>query len=190
MNPESRICQNCKTDFRIDPEDFAFYEKMRVPPPTFCPECRYQRRLANRNEWNFYKRTCDLCGKGMVSLYHEEFPGPVYCQTCWWGDGWDPYAYGQEFDFSRPFFEQFHEFRLKVPRVAMANWKSVNSEYTNQSLGNRNCYMCVTIAYSENALYCYGSDKIREAIDCYNVTQSELIYQNAAARLFWKSVLM
>lgn len=80
MNLRSPLCQNCKQAFTVEPEDFVFYQKMEVPPPTFCPQCRYQRRLANRNEWNFYKRDCGLCGKGMVSLYSEEFPGPVYCR--------------------------------------------------------------------------------------------------------------
>ena len=175
---ETRACQNCKQDFRIDAEDFAFYEKMKVPPPTWCPDCRYQRRLTNRNEWNFYKRACGLCAKDMVSIYSPAYPGPVYCQPCWWGDGWDPYAYGREFDFSRPFFEQFHEFRVSIPHVAMANWHSVNSEYTNQSSSNRNCYMCVSSAYSENCLYGYWLDKVRESIDCYRVFQSEFLYES------------
>jgi len=36
---ENRICQNCKSDFIIELEDFSFYEKMKVPAPTFCPYC-------------------------------------------------------------------------------------------------------------------------------------------------------
>lgn len=31
---ENKICQNCKTQFTIEPEDFKFYEKIKVPPPT------------------------------------------------------------------------------------------------------------------------------------------------------------
>lgn len=37
---ERKICQNCKQEFRIEPEDFAFYEKSAVPTPTWCQECR------------------------------------------------------------------------------------------------------------------------------------------------------
>ena len=37
---ENRICQNCKSEFIIEPEDFNFYEKIKVPAPTWCPECR------------------------------------------------------------------------------------------------------------------------------------------------------
>ena len=35
MTNEVRICQNCKTEFTIEPEDFDYYKKMSVPPPTF-----------------------------------------------------------------------------------------------------------------------------------------------------------
>jgi len=45
MKSETKNCQNCKKDFTIEPEDFNFYEKIKVPPPTFCPECRLQRRI-------------------------------------------------------------------------------------------------------------------------------------------------
>src|SRR3989338_10826573 len=83
---EKKICQNCKIQFVIEPADFDFYKKIDVPTPAFCPDCRYQRRIANRNEWNFYKRTCSLCGVSMVSLYNSFYPGPVYCQPCYWSD--------------------------------------------------------------------------------------------------------
>lgn len=41
---ENKICQNCKNDFVIEPDDFSFYEKIKVPPPTFCPDCRFKNR--------------------------------------------------------------------------------------------------------------------------------------------------
>jgi hypothetical protein len=47
---EKKICQNCKKEFAIEPEDFLFYEKIKVPAPTFCPLCRAERRLTFRNE--------------------------------------------------------------------------------------------------------------------------------------------
>jgi len=66
MNSETKNCQNCKKDFVIEPDDFAFYEKIKVPPPTFCPECRLMRRYAWRNERVLYRRNCDLCEKSTV----------------------------------------------------------------------------------------------------------------------------
>lgn len=133
MQQETKICQNCQKDFAIEPEDFDFYEKVKVPPPNRCPECRYQRRLANRNEWNLYKRSCSLCNKNIISIYNTDYPGPVYCPPCFWSDGWDAQKYARDYDFSKPFFEQFKEFRFTVPRLAITNKDSVNSEYTNQA---------------------------------------------------------
>ena len=63
MESENRVCQNCKNDFVIELDDFGFYEKMKVPPPTFCPNCRAQRRFMWRNERSLYKRPCSLCKK-------------------------------------------------------------------------------------------------------------------------------
>src|SRR3989344_2563624 len=82
-------CQNCKTDFIIAPEDFAFYERIGVPAPTLCWRCRMQRRIASRASRTLYKDQCDLCGKDTVSLYHPGSPFKVYCSPCWIGDGWD-----------------------------------------------------------------------------------------------------
>src|SRR3989344_7841146 len=90
MNREKRNCQNCKQSFVIEPEDFKFYEKMQAPPPTFCPMCRFQRRLMFRNERALYKDKCDLCGKDMISVFSPEKPFKVYCSPCWWSDNWDP----------------------------------------------------------------------------------------------------
>src|SRR3989344_7484137 len=121
MNSETRKCQNCKTDFIIEPEDFDFYKKIDVPPPTFCPECRMMRRLAFRNERMVHKRTCDLCGKGFVGMFPQKVGFPVYCHECWWSDNWDPLAGGVEYDFERPFFDQFQELRSRVPRPGVNN---------------------------------------------------------------------
>ena len=60
---EIKNCQNCKSDFAIESEDFSFYEKIQVPPPTFCPECRLIRRLAFRESRPLWKDNCDMCGK-------------------------------------------------------------------------------------------------------------------------------
>ncbi len=46
---ENKICQNCQKDFKIESEDFNFYEKIKVPTPTWCPECRMIRRFLIRD---------------------------------------------------------------------------------------------------------------------------------------------
>src|SRR3989344_8218428 len=141
---ENKTCQNCKAVFVVEPNDFGFYEKIGVPPPTFCPECRSQRRLAWRNDMTLYNRTCDLWQRPVATIYSKETGLTIYCNKCWWGDGWDPCKYGQDYDFSRPFFEQFRELVQKVPHLALINDDgvgSVNCEYTEDFAFGKNCYM-------------------------------------------------
>lgn len=163
---EKKICQNCKNDFTIEHDDFSFYEKIKTPPPTFCLDCRNQRKYAWRNERNLYRRNCDLCGKSTVTMYHPDSIHKVYCQKCWWSDGWDEKSFGIDFDFTRSFFEQFKELQLKVPRLALLNKNSINSDYTNHSGDNKNLFLSYECFDCENSLHlsqCWN--KIKDSID-------------------------
>lgn len=138
---ETRNCQNCKNDFTIEAEDFKFYEKMKVPPPTFCPDCRFQRRLAFRNNRVFYRRECGLCQKSMLSIYSKNKPYTIFCKECWLSDKWNPLDYGQEYDFTKDFFAQFKELQIKVPRANLYQTNFINSEYCNYGLDLKDCYL-------------------------------------------------
>lgn len=156
MKTETRNCQNCKSQFLIEPDDFGFYEKIGVPPPTWCPVCRKQRRLSWRNDMNLYSRKCDLCKRAIVSIYSTDKPFPVYCPKCWWSDKWDPKSYAQDYDFSKTFFEQFKELQGKVPALALVNddgIASVNCEYTQDFAFSKNCYMVFIAWKLENCMY-------------------------------------
>ncbi len=178
MNSETHTCQNCKSNFVIEAEDFAFYEKIKVPYPTWCPTCRQQRRYAWRNERTLYRRNCDLCQKSIVTIYSPDKPFKVYCLPCWWGDNWDPESYGRDFDFSRPFFEQFSELQHEVPRMALLNKNSVNSDYTNHSGDNKNVYFSFSCFGCENLLYCTWMMNSRDSADCsYVYEKGERMYE-------------
>ncbi|MBI4034101.1 MAG: hypothetical protein HY378_00950 [Candidatus Brennerbacteria bacterium] len=177
---EAMNCKSCKREFAVEPEDFDFYKKISVPPPTWCPDCRQQRRYAWRNERVLYRRKCDLCGKSTVTIYSPNKPYKVYCPPCWWSDKWDSYGYGRDFDFGKTFTEQFYELQLAAPRIALLTKNSVNSEYTNHSGEDRNCYLCFGTFEGENDMYCtnmYGG-KTRDCCDCYRITGGgELLYE-------------
>lgn len=72
MQAQIKTCQNCKKDFTIEPDDFSFYEKIKVPLPTFCQECRMIRRMNWRNERSLFKRKCDKTGKDIITMFHTE----------------------------------------------------------------------------------------------------------------------
>src|SRR3989344_5059497 len=124
-----QACQNCQRDFMIEPEDFNFYEKIKVPSPTWCPECRLIRRLMWRNEHSLFRRPNNAPGKkeSLISVYHPSEKVTIYDRETWWGDSWDPSDYGTEYDFSRSFFEQFQEILGRVPHMPLFDSKSINA---------------------------------------------------------------
>lgn len=180
MNEESRRCQNCQREFLIEPEDFDFYKKINVPPPTFCPECRFQRRLAFRNERMLYRRKCDLCGKVKVSNFRPDTVHPVYCTPCWWSDKWDAVEYAQNYDPSRPFLEQFIELRRKVPQqgLAISSTTMINSEYCHMATDLKNCYLLTHANFSENSFYSSGVIRVREGGELLSCQDCELCLED------------
>ncbi len=136
----STACTHCRQNFEITDADLQFYDKVSpviggkkfpIPPPTLCPDCRTQRRFAFRNERKLYHRKCDYSGKQMISVYSPDKRYTVYEPAVWWSDVYDPLTYGRDFDFNRPFFDQFAELNRAVPKAAIQNAKSENCEYTN-----------------------------------------------------------
>lgn len=180
MQSETKNCQNCKNSFVIEPEDFGFYEKINVPPPTFCPDCRRQRRWAWRNNMSLYSRHCAMCSKPVVSIYSPGSEITVYCNKCWWSDKWDPKSYAAEYDFSKPFFSQFRELIKKVPHMAVVNddgIASVNCEFTHDWWFSKNCYMCFSGWHVENVMYSFFVLAGRDITDCLIIrSKSERLY--------------
>ena len=171
------VCKTCKKDFEIRKEDLIFYEQIKVPPPNHCPDCRVERRISFRNERTLYKRACDLCKKDGISLYPDGTPFPVYCHKCWWSDTWDPTIYAMDFDKSKSFLEQYAELKNKVPRIALLVIDSINSDYTNNSAENKNCYLIFASENDEDCMYCRLIHHCKTCIDCVSTYESELCYE-------------
>ena len=173
MQTETKPCKNCQQNFIIVPEDFSFYKKMDVPAPTLCPQCRMQRRMLFFNERALFKRKCGLCGKESVSSHRPDAPHPVYCQTCWWSDKWDPLVFGREYDPSRSFFEQLKELRDAVPLPSLNNihTTNINSEYCNMTSYVKNSYLLFNSDFDEECSFgCY----LEQSKRCYDVDDSDL----------------
>ena len=171
-------CLQCNKTFQIYPEDLEFYKRIDVPVPTWCPRCREMRRMAWCNEGVLYSRTCAKCSKSMISQFPENNPRTVWCIQCWWKDDWDARDYGRAFDFSKPFFAQFHALELVVPHACVTvDNSSENSDYTHQAGNNKNCYLIFHATFNENCLYGYGVKKDKDCVDVHNCFESELCYE-------------
>ena len=172
---EKRICQNCKKEFIIEPEDFAFLERIKMPPPTFCWRCRAIRRMAFRDIRHPYIRTCDATKKKIFTLMPLDNPMPVYDNEYWYSDNWDPLDYGMDYDFSKPFFDQIKELYNKVPWGILWSMEKVNSDYSDGAF-SRNCYLCFDSGYNEDSAYNVTLLYSKQCFDGVNMKDCELCY--------------
>ena len=152
--------------------------KMGIPAPSLSAIERHQRRFAHRNEDTLFRRHCDMSGAPMISIYPEDSPYTVFSQNAWWSDAWSPEDFGRPFDFSRPFFPQFAELQLQVPRLGLMNSRAENSEYCHNTLEVKNCYLVFGGDYVQDSLYSYYNDDSNSVVDVYRVKKSELVYDS------------
>ena len=179
-------CTQCSSAFEVTSDDLAFYEnispvfngkKELIPPPTLCPDCRQQRRLAFRNERCLYHRKCDLTGRQMITMYSPDKPYKIYDQESWWSDNWDPLESGRQYDSSKSFFTQFDELFHVAPRISLINMEHENAEYCNFSLKNKNSYLLFTSAECEDSFYVNRSWRSKNCVDCSSLEDGELCYE-------------
>ena len=181
-------CKKCKANFILDSDDLGFYEKMKVPSPKVCPDCRFKMRAMFRNETTLYSgRKCALCGKSVISMYNPKSPYIVYCNACYLGDKWNPLDYGQVYEKSKSFFSQLDELAKKVPKAATysspALGPNINSDYANFSGGNKDGYLIFNSGPdNENCAYSRGLTNNRDAFDIYLAHGNERIYDSVNAQ--------
>jgi len=181
---ENRTCQNCKKDFTIEPDDFGFYEQMKVPPPVWCPRCRLMRRLNWLSYRILYKRKCDFTGENIITFYHPDVKCKIYKQDVWWSDKWDPKSYGRDYDFSRNFFDQYRDLLEEVPRAALhTNYATLsNSEYCNAVSYLKNGYLCFRHITGEDNAYTNFVLRMTNCLDTAFSADCDLSYEVVDAR--------
>ena len=179
MQSETKLCQNCKKEFVIEQADFDFYKKMSVPPPTWCPECRMIRRIVwGNNSWKLFRRPDSLTGKELFSGLHRDAPVKVYEPAVWQSDAWDPLEYGQNYNFSRPFFTQFNELMHAVPWPSRTILRVTDSVYVNSVSDAKSSYLCFAGVGIEKSAYVISFTHVTDGFDLYESRHSELCYDS------------
>ncbi len=176
-------CKQCQAKYEITQEDLTFYDKIspefnwkkyQIPVPTLCSQCRMQRRFTFRNERKLYNRKCDLTWKQIISIYSQDKQYKVYDQHEWHWDKWSAFDYGKEFDFNKSFFEQFEQLLQITPKISVFTSNNENSDYTNWSQQNKDCYMIFVSDHNENCYYSYAIDSCENCLECVNCYKSKL----------------
>ena len=161
----------------MNKQDISHYQKAQLPLPTLTPEQRLQRRLAWRNDRVFYKRTCDLCKKSILSTYSADSHYVIYCPTCWWSDKWDAFSFGRDYDFSKTFLEQYEHLIHVVPRLSLDLVNCENSDFCNYCGDDKNCYYDIAGEANENCYYNHFTKYSKNSVDNTFLYHSTLCYE-------------
>jgi hypothetical protein len=72
-------------------------------------------------------------------------------------------------DFHRPFFEQFQELSLVVPRPSLFTGYEFdeNCAYTNHAGKNQNCYMIFDSDENRDCYFSYSINHCEDCTDCF-----------------------
>ncbi|MDP3948953.1 MAG: hypothetical protein Q8Q17_03325 [bacterium] len=203
MNSETKICQNCKQEFVIEPDDFAYYERLDLPLPDKCVYCRWKHLLSFWVFGKFRIAKSALSGKSIITVFPESVKFPLYDHKEWVSDAWDPFSYGQEYDSKRSFFEQFGELQSAVPHPHQLGIKNVNCDWTDDTWESREAYLtrsalliefvsygyriircknsvdityCFDTENSYNCLYCFKSYNLRHSFNCRDCINGAFLY--------------
>ncbi len=182
-----KTCKQCGGGFVVVEEDLKFYKQVSpvfngkrydVPPPTFCPDCRQQRRLSICNESHLYQAECGICKKKTLAEYPPHLKKIVYCRECWNSDKWNACDYGREVDFSRSIFEQIAELKMEIPCLALnAQGTCINSDYIHYAGNCKNCYLIMHADFCEDCYYGYGFKNNIYCVDGFYNLHCELCYE-------------
>jgi hypothetical protein len=186
-------CIECRASFSLSAEQERFLRKISpifqeecclLPPPALCPQCRLRRRMSFYNLRRLYARKCSATGRDLISIYSPNKQFPVFANSVWWGDDWNPLDYGRDVDFARPFFEQMAELITIVPRLAIMNDSGVRSEnslYTNDWYNSKNCYFCFSFSGEtcQDCYYCtnFDSGHYTDCVDTTGGSNLQLAYE-------------
>jgi hypothetical protein len=89
-----RCKEQCTEAFKITAEELKFYQRMNLPLPRFCPNCRNYQLLSLRNPLHLWDRVCmceseahfhgqNKCMEEFKTTYSPERPEIVYCEKCY-----------------------------------------------------------------------------------------------------------
>ncbi|MFN8390830.1 MAG: hypothetical protein U0136_11110 [Bdellovibrionota bacterium] len=180
-----RRCRATGRDFVVTEPELAHIEKMGrthpsiaepLPPPTLHPHELLNQLYSFGNLIYLYPGKSALSGASQLSRYNPADGYRICTLDEFWSDKVDNADFGAAYDFTRPFFEQWHALSKRVYLSPLNNRNVENSDYVNGTLNVRNCYLCFDSVESQDCLYCFVHLNGTDNLDCVGTIDSELCY--------------
>lgn len=76
-------CSNCGRGYKVGPLEFKLLQKMNMPIPRTCPQCRQKKHFNRLNPIHLWNRNCAKCNKEINTAFAPDRPEIVYCESCY-----------------------------------------------------------------------------------------------------------
>lgn len=172
----NKKCEYCHEDFEITPKESNMYLKVNLGIPDICMYCRWKQHMAFWPFGKFRAGKSDLTGEKFITVLPDNARYPIYTSKEWWSDAWDAMDYGQDYDPTRPFFEQLKEVQEKSPRPHQQGAQSTDCDWCDDAWESKNCYLSRSIMKCENLHYGYRSFSVKDSIDISHVYTLDQCY--------------
>ncbi|MEY4731631.1 MAG: hypothetical protein RL681_577 [Candidatus Parcubacteria bacterium] len=123
----------------------------------------------------------------IFSAYPESAPITVWSHDYWISDAWDPLEYGRDYDWKRPFFEQFADLMREMPWPSLSVSNAKGSPYCNNATNLKDSYLVFGSTNSEDSYYGFGLGGSKNIYDGSSVYESELNYQGVFNRKCYRA---
>jgi hypothetical protein len=111
-------------------------------------------------------------------MYPAEVPYVVYCPKCWWSDKWNFQDFGMDYDFTKPFFEQFNELMHKAPMLGLSinSTTTEGSPFNNHAADLKDCYLTFDVGFNQQCAYGVSMTRNQESFDSSMVMDCDTVY--------------
>lgn len=75
-------CVSCQRNYKLVAPELALYQRLNLPIPRHCFQCRHLERLNKRGQLSLHQRQCDRCAAPITTTYPAQTPFPVWCEGC------------------------------------------------------------------------------------------------------------
>lgn len=176
MESPTKTCQDCGNLFILSNIELVMYKKIDLVIPGICTRCRFIHHMAVWPFGKFRVGQSDFSKKDLITILPENTRYPVYTSKEWWSDDWDAMDYGQDYDPSKPFFEQMKELQEKVPRPHQQGKQNIGCDWCDDAWESKNCYLSRSVFRTENLIYGYRAVDTKDSVDISHVYTLDQCY--------------
>ncbi len=170
------FCSLTGRQFSIAPGEKDLLARFDLPLPRTSPFERWLRMLSGSMPFNFSRIPCPVTGKQILTRWTERGAIRGADPDWFWSDECDNTIAGRDYDFSRPFFEQYMELARSCFAPSINRINCENSPYCNACVGLKDCHLCFGSEGLVDCLFCVLCSQSTDLLMCTGCRESELSY--------------